>query len=570
MDQAPRRRLHPGDPAGAGQAARPWRAPASSARPPSDVYRLEGDDLYLVGTSEVPLAAYHTDEILDAATLPLRYAGVQPVLPQARPAPTARTPAASSACTGSTRSRCSSTRPLEDVVRRAPAPARLGEGVPRQARAAVPRDRRRGRRPRAVRAARKFDCEAWIPPRAATASSRRPRTAPTSRPAGSSIRGRFERRRRQPVATLNGTLCAITRTIVAMLENHQQADGSVRCPAALRPYLGGREVLDPPVSGRAWSVDELDRRSWRPRLVALDIDGTLVRTDGTISSAQWPPRSAAEAAGLSVVLVTGRPPRWHRAGGRGDGGHRGLAVCANGAVIVYDLHTETVVHRRLITAATAARGGTERVESALPGTLIRGRVRDRATGRGSATSRAISDLAGPPDVLWSRAPSSPAALRPVDPGCWPRIPTSVDGRPARAGSRRGRRPGGAHALRRAERLVDIAPVTKASTLAHVAAELGVKAQDVVAAGDRPNDIEMLSGPVAGCDGRGSSGGAGGRERGQPALHRGRAGPRAAALVRLRPNSGSFSGGGAAGPFRRAGAARSPGRRRSGRAGRSRP
>jgi seryl-tRNA synthetase len=47
------------------------------------------------------------------------------------------------------------------------------------------------------------------------------------------------------LATLNGTLCAMTRTIIMILENHQQPDGSVRVPAALRPYLGGREVLTP-------------------------------------------------------------------------------------------------------------------------------------------------------------------------------------------------------------------------------------------------------------------------------------------------------------------------------------
>lgn len=49
----------------------------------------------------------------------------------------------------------------------------------------------------------------------------------------------------KPLATLNGTLCAVPRTIVAILENHQQADGSVRVPEVLRPYLGGREVLEP-------------------------------------------------------------------------------------------------------------------------------------------------------------------------------------------------------------------------------------------------------------------------------------------------------------------------------------
>lgn len=48
----------------------------------------------------------------------------------------------------------------------------------------------------------------------------------------------------RPLATLNGTLCAVTRTIVALLENHQQADGSVWVPEVLRPYLGGRETLE--------------------------------------------------------------------------------------------------------------------------------------------------------------------------------------------------------------------------------------------------------------------------------------------------------------------------------------
>ena len=49
----------------------------------------------------------------------------------------------------------------------------------------------------------------------------------------------------RPVATLNGTLVAVTRTIIALLENHQEADGAVRVPEALRPYLGGRERLEP-------------------------------------------------------------------------------------------------------------------------------------------------------------------------------------------------------------------------------------------------------------------------------------------------------------------------------------
>jgi Cof subfamily protein (haloacid dehalogenase superfamily) len=77
------------------------------------------------------------------------------------------------------------------------------------------------------------------------------------------------------------------------------------------------------------------------RLIATDLDGTLVRSDGEISSRTRDALAAAEDAGLIVVFVTGRPPRWMQTISD-ETGHRGLAVCANGAV-VYDLHTETVV-----------------------------------------------------------------------------------------------------------------------------------------------------------------------------------------------------------------------------------
>ena len=93
-------------------------------------------------------------------------------------------------------------------------------------------------------AARKFDCEAWVP----TQGRYRELTSTSNCTTFQARRldVRYARRRRQPrtVATLNGTL-ATTRWIVAILENHQQADGSVRVPAALRPFLGGREVLEP-------------------------------------------------------------------------------------------------------------------------------------------------------------------------------------------------------------------------------------------------------------------------------------------------------------------------------------
>lgn len=92
-------------------------------------------------------------------------------------------------------------------------------------------------------AARKFDCEAWFPSQGTYRELTSTSNCTTFQARRLNIRYRDGDSRPQVAATLNGTL-ATTRWIVAILENHQQPDGSVRVPAALRPYLGGREVLD--------------------------------------------------------------------------------------------------------------------------------------------------------------------------------------------------------------------------------------------------------------------------------------------------------------------------------------
>ena len=92
-------------------------------------------------------------------------------------------------------------------------------------------------------AARKFDCEGWVP----TQGRYRELTSTSNCTQFQSRRLRVRVRDAdgvRPLATLNGTL-ATTRWLVAILENHQQADGSVLVPSALRPYLGGRGVLEP-------------------------------------------------------------------------------------------------------------------------------------------------------------------------------------------------------------------------------------------------------------------------------------------------------------------------------------
>ena len=146
-----------------------------------NVYRLEADDMYLVGTAEVPLAAYHSDEILDAAHAAAPLRRLLALLPPRGGLGRQATPAASSACTGSTRSRCSPTaRP------RTPSPSTRGcsrweRQMLRQPRDALPRHRRRVRRPRRSRRAQVRHRGVDPVVGATTARSPRRRTAPSSR-----------------------------------------------------------------------------------------------------------------------------------------------------------------------------------------------------------------------------------------------------------------------------------------------------------------------------------------------------------------------------------------------------
>ena len=97
-------------------------------------------------------------------------------------------------------------------------------------------------------AIRKFDCEAWIPTQGKYRELTSTSNCTDFQTRRLDTRGRFATDKgteMRPVATLNGTLCAMTRTIVAILETHQQADGSVRVPEALQPHMGGLKVLEP-------------------------------------------------------------------------------------------------------------------------------------------------------------------------------------------------------------------------------------------------------------------------------------------------------------------------------------
>ena len=200
-----------------------------------NVYRLEADDMYLVGTAEVPLAAYHMDEILEG-DLPRRYAAFSPCF---------RREAGSHG--KDTRGifrvhwfdkvEMFSFCPVEEAVAEHERLLGFEEEflqlleIPYRVIDVATGDL-------GSSAARKFDCEAWVP------SQERYREVTSTSNCTTFQSRRLKIRSRgtdgvEPIATLNGTLCAITRTIVAIFENHQEADGSVRIPKALQPYLGG-------------------------------------------------------------------------------------------------------------------------------------------------------------------------------------------------------------------------------------------------------------------------------------------------------------------------------------------
>ncbi|GAB2909444.1 Cof-type HAD-IIB family hydrolase [Rhodococcus aerolatus] len=222
-------------------------------------------------------------------------------------------------------------------------------------------------------------------------------------------------------------------------------------------------------------------RTAAPRLVATDLDGTLLRSDGTISARTRAVLDAVVAAGVPLVLVTGRAPR-SLGPVVAATGHRAVAVCANGAVR-WDPAAERALHQQLLPAAVA-RAVTDDLRAALPGLVFAVERPDRGFGHepGYTPSRPwphpprpVGELVAdgavtvlghhptlPPDELLARA-----------------LPV-VAGRAAVTASS-------------SRSFVELnAPgVDKATGLASLAAELGVPAADVVAFGDMPNDLPML-------------------------------------------------------------------------------
>jgi Cof subfamily protein (haloacid dehalogenase superfamily) len=226
------------------------------------------------------------------------------------------------------------------------------------------------------------------------------------------------------------------------------------------------------------------------RLVATDLDGTVVRRDGTISERTAAAFAALEEHGIHLVLVTGRPPRW-MAQVVDMTGHRGLAICANGA-LVYDLHTEQLVDQHLLDADTAQEV-VRRVRTVLPDPAFaveRGPTPAEPNGfahdpsykvrwepPGGSRIAAIEELLaeGPVAKLLVRdeRSTSDAMLSAVRPNLAGLVEVT-------------------HSSPR-DCLVEVSAlgVSKATTLAAYAARLGILARDVVAFGDQPNDLAML-------------------------------------------------------------------------------
>ncbi|GAB2580729.1 serine--tRNA ligase [Paractinoplanes abujensis] len=208
----------------------------------SEVYRLEADDLYLVGTSEVPLAAYHSNEIIDLANGPERFAGW-------------------SSCYR--REAGSYGKDVRGILRvhqfdkvEMFSFCRPEDAADEHLRLLAMEEEMLGKVEIPYRvidvaggdlgssASRKYDCEAWVPSQGRYREVTSTSNCTTYQARRLNIRYRDADGKPQTAATLNGTL-ATTRWLIPILENHQQPDGSVRVPKALQPYVGGRDILEP-------------------------------------------------------------------------------------------------------------------------------------------------------------------------------------------------------------------------------------------------------------------------------------------------------------------------------------
>jgi seryl-tRNA synthetase len=208
-----------------------------------EVYRIERDNLYLVGTSEVALAGMHMDEVLDLTAGPRRYAGWSSCFRREAGSYGKDTRGLIRVHWFDKVEMFSFARPEEtraehlkllqweeEFLQALELPYRVVDIAAGDL---------------GTSAVRKFDIEAWFPSQGTYRELTSTSDCGTFQARRLNIRYRDEDGKPQTAATLNGTLCAIARTIACLLEVHQRSDGSVHVPVALRPWLGGVEALTP-------------------------------------------------------------------------------------------------------------------------------------------------------------------------------------------------------------------------------------------------------------------------------------------------------------------------------------
>jgi Cof subfamily protein (haloacid dehalogenase superfamily) len=222
----------------------------------------------------------------------------------------------------------------------------------------------------------------------------------------------------------------------------------------------------------------------RPRVVASDLDGTIVRSDGTISERTIAAIEAVEAAGSTFVMVTGRPVRWMGSVAE-QTKHRGLAVCANGALL-YDLHTEQVMQSWLL-SQTAAREVVESLRRALPGIAFAVERLDLGFGHepeyrprwdsGDPVTQAPVEQLLSADVVKLLARHESLSSDELLKAARDAVPEAAEL---------------THSSRDGLLEISAVGVSKASGLATVCAELEAEPEAVIAFGDMPNDLPMLA------------------------------------------------------------------------------
>jgi Cof subfamily protein (haloacid dehalogenase superfamily) len=220
-----------------------------------------------------------------------------------------------------------------------------------------------------------------------------------------------------------------------------------------------------------------------PRLVASDLDGTLVRSDGTVAPRTVEVLARVEEAGVPFVMVTGRPPRWMAEISR-QTGHRGLAVCANGA-LVYDLHTERVVQSSLLEEAAAGEVATA-LRDAFPEIAFAVERPDLRFGH-EETYVPSYPVADPrPSPVQELVAGGVVKLLARHRGL------SSDELLAAARAAVGDRATLTHSNNDGLLEISAPGISKATGLAALARQHGVEQEQVVAFGDMPNDLPMLA------------------------------------------------------------------------------